>query len=310
MKYWKDALLIIAIVIASIALVYPVMMQEINKPVPKSNVWQKFAECEIDKHYLEGKYSIDYTAEVQAMAGKQIALDGFVLPLESSNKSSHFLLSIRSPSCSYCPSGAPNEIVEVFTKKPIAWSDELMTFSGTLKLAETKNETGIFFQLVDAEAGNTTPATPITQSKPAAIKHIGEYVFTQLKGKNLAEKTSVRIDNWKNQKLLVLFWKSDCPPCLQEMKLLPELAKQNANLQIALISLSNEKDTKEHLGAMPSNVNILLANDDAKEVLSAFKNNRMLALPYSVMLNVKGDVCNNHYGIISPDKIKQWRKEC
>jgi hypothetical protein len=61
---------------------------------------------------------------------------------------------------------------------------------------------------------------------------------------------------------------------------------------------------------MPSNVNILLANDDAKEILSAFKNHRTLALPYSVMLNSKGDVCNNHYGIISPDKIKQWRKEC
>lgn len=124
------------------------------------------------------------------------------------------------------------------------------------------------------------------------------------------KQEAVSIERWKGEPLLVAFWRSDCAPCLQEMKLLPEIANENSDLAIALISLHDAAHTRSHLPALPKNVHTLVANDDGKKVLASFGNDRTLALPYSVMLNKKNDVCGKHYGIVSPDKIKEWRKEC
>ncbi len=109
---------------------------------------------------------------------------------------------------------------------------------------------------------------------------------------------------------LVTFWSSDCAPCLREMGILPDIAKQNADLPIALISLKDAEHTRARLIPMPDNVRVLVAQDEGRAVLTAFGNERTLALPYSVMLNKKGGICGKYYGIISPDKIKEWRKEC
>lgn len=131
--------------------------------------------------------------------------------------------------------------------------------------------------------------------------------FAELHGD---KQEAVSIERWKGKPLLVAFWRSDCAPCLQEMKLLPEIAKDNSDLTIALISLHDVEHTRSHLPDLPDNVHTLVANDDGKKVLASFGNDRTLALPYSVILNKKGDVCGKHYGILSPDQIKEWRKEC
>lgn len=112
------------------------------------------------------------------------------------------------------------------------------------------------------------------------------------------------------QAKLIIFWSSDCAPCLREMAILPDIAKQNADLQLALISLKDAEHTRARLTPMPENVEVLVAQEDARTVLKNFGNDRTLALPYSVMLNKKSKVCGKYYGILSPDKVKQWRKTC
>jgi thiol-disulfide isomerase/thioredoxin len=112
------------------------------------------------------------------------------------------------------------------------------------------------------------------------------------------------------QARLITFWSSDCAPCLREMSILPDIAKQNSDLSMALISLKDAEHTRALLIPLPGNVQVLVAQDDGRAVLTAFGNDRTLALPYSVMLNKKGGVCGKYYGILSPDKVKEWRKEC
>lgn len=109
------------------------------------------------------------------------------------------------------------------------------------------------------------------------------------------KQETVSMEQWKGKPLMVAFWRSDCAPCLLEMKLLPEIAKDNSDLTIALISLHDVEHTRSHLPALPENVHTLVAYDDGKKVLASFGNDRTLALPYSVMLNKKGDVCGKHY---------------
>ena len=115
-------------------------------------LWRLLARCEIkmDQNF---SCSINYISEVKALNGKQVALGGFMVPLEAKERCSHFLLSRRAPSCAFCPPAEPNEIVEVFSAKPMRWQEDLVTFSGSLVLP-SGGEKGVFFQLKDARSGN------------------------------------------------------------------------------------------------------------------------------------------------------------
>lgn len=113
----------------------------------------------------------------------------------------------------------------------------------------------------------------------------------------------------KGEQTLVMFWRSDCAPCLEEMKILPDLAKKNASLTIALVSLQNAEATSANLPSLPHNVQVFIAQGDGKEVLAKFGDEK-LALPFSLMLNADGSVCKKHYGIIGTDIVKDWQKQC
>ncbi len=99
----------------------PLDERKAQDALPKANdpMWDILTKCKVHLDQKKYKYSIDYTPEVKALEGKQVTISGFVMPLESTETFSHFLLSKRTPTCFFCPPGEPNEIVEVFTKKPI-----------------------------------------------------------------------------------------------------------------------------------------------------------------------------------------------
>jgi hypothetical protein len=123
-------------------------------PKSKDAMWDTLSKCKVHFNQKTHKYSITYAPEVKAMEGKPISISGFVMPLESTEKFSHFLLSKRTPTCFFCPPGEPNEIVEVFTKKPIKWSDGIVTVTGTFKFTSNP-DLGLFFQVGDAESAKS-----------------------------------------------------------------------------------------------------------------------------------------------------------
>jgi len=162
--------------------------------------------------------------------------------------------------------------------------------------------------LKDAEPGAVeTQGVAPAPKLAAATKPAMEYHFTQLDKDGSHETT---LAPWAGKPLLAVFWRSDCAPCLKEMELLPALAKRNADLPILLISLQDEAHTKAHLPALPANVHVLVAKDDGRDTLTAFGNDKILALPYSVMLDTKGAPCGKRFGVLAAENIQQWRKQC
>lgn len=131
--------------------------------------------------------------------------------------------------------------------------------------------------------------------------------FTELSGEHLETRKMVTLADFHGQKTLLLFWRSDCPPCLHELALLPKIAKDNPTLSIVLISLQDEAHTRQHLTAMPANVHVWIAQNNGKEVLAAFGSQ---ALPFSVSLHSDGSACHTHYGILGTDTVKEWEKLC
>jgi hypothetical protein len=115
----------------------------------EDQLWKDFAQCKIkpDKDF---SFSIIYTPSAKAMNGKVITISGFMVPLDSKEKFSHFLLSRRAVTCGFCAPSRPNEIVEVFSSKPVMYEENFVTISGTLILPNDGKK-GIFFQMKNAE---------------------------------------------------------------------------------------------------------------------------------------------------------------
>jgi hypothetical protein len=115
-------------------------------PHAPSPIWMKFLTSRVSYNNHNGLYSIAISPEVSQLAGKPITINGFVLPLDASDHTSHFLLTRNTPVCMFCPPGQPNEVVEVISPHPILWTDKIVSVTGPLRLINN-GEKGMFFQV-------------------------------------------------------------------------------------------------------------------------------------------------------------------
>jgi hypothetical protein len=118
-------------------------------PQATNPLWAKLAKCTVKFNQRTGLFSIGLTSDVKGLDGQSIDVNGFMLPLDGSDETRHFLLTKRTPVCLFCPPGEPNEVIEVTSTKPVAWIDDLVTMKGRFKLVN-KGEKGVFFALTDA----------------------------------------------------------------------------------------------------------------------------------------------------------------
>lgn len=129
----------------------PLDERKAQEALPQSHdsIWDMLAKTPVHLDEKSGTYTAKIPDEIRALAGKPVTITGFMLPLESEEKFTHFLLSKRTPTCFFCPPGTPDEIVEVFADAPTAWDEGMSSYTGTFTLTENK-ELGIFFQLKGA----------------------------------------------------------------------------------------------------------------------------------------------------------------
>lgn len=115
-------------------------------PKSQSPVWAKFLHSKVGYNSKRGLYSIKVSDDVQVLAGQAITVNGWVLPLDGSDHTKHFLLTRNTPVCLFCPPGEPNEVVEVVSPRAIPWTDKIVSVTGPLSLVNN-GEKGIFFKV-------------------------------------------------------------------------------------------------------------------------------------------------------------------
>ena len=118
-------------------------------PMSKDNMWNTLGKTVVSLDEKQYTYSAKYPQAVKDLNNKELTIKGFELPLDATEKFKHFILSKRTPTCPYCPPGEPNEIVEIFTAKPVKWSENLVTVTGKFSLINNQNF-GMFFKLDNA----------------------------------------------------------------------------------------------------------------------------------------------------------------
>ena len=82
--------------------------------------WQTFSQVELVKQ--KDRYVPKFAAGIAALDQKDVKVQGFMMPLETGDKQTHFVLSATPQTCAFCMPGGPESMVEVKAKTPVKYT--------------------------------------------------------------------------------------------------------------------------------------------------------------------------------------------
>lgn len=112
---------------------------------------------------------------------------------------------------------------------------------------------------------------------------------------------------WKGQLVVVNFWATWCPPCVDEMPDLQRVHDEYAGRGVTVIGLGIDNPSAlrrfrdEHLLELP-----LYAAGAAGSELGRSLGNTAGALPFTVLVDRKGRIVQTRLGQIRPAELRRW----
>lgn len=181
-------------------------------------------------------------------------------------------------------------------KSPIAQRRHLLT-TGVAALAAMAGITGAWWQSNDA-------STATHDQDPAVADDLSDLwsqTFDTPSGGKLA------MQSLRGRPLLINFWATWCPPCVEELPLLERFYSQNkANgAQIVGLAVDKAEAVRPFLQKMPLTFPIGLAGMSGI-ALSKSWGNLVGGLPFSVMLAADGHVMQRKMGKLSESDLRLW----
>jgi hypothetical protein len=78
-----------------------------------------------------------FSEQLRKWNGKEITLEGYIIPLQQGGSQGYFVLS-RFPyqSCFFCGAAGPETVVEVYSSRKVQFTDERVHVQGILELNE------------------------------------------------------------------------------------------------------------------------------------------------------------------------------
>jgi len=111
----------------------------------------------------------------------------------------------------------------------------------------------------------------------------------------------------RGQPVLVNFWATWCPPCVEELPLLDSFFRQHAAKRWQVIGLAIDQPSavRGFLAKLPLSFPIGLAGFDGTE-LGKSLGNLTGGLPFTVVLGANGGVQQRKMGRVSPADLAAW----
>ncbi|MDB5796726.1 MAG: TlpA family protein disulfide reductase [Paucimonas sp.] len=145
------------------------------------------------------------------------------------------------------------------------------------------------------------------------VKRLAPVAATDLAGAQLLAQSlpnpkgeQVRLDQYRGRPLLVNFWATWCPPCVEEMPELNLLQKEigAAKLQIVGIGIDSPSNIVEFAAKQKIDYPLLVAGTSGTE-LSRQLGNKAGGLPYTVLLDGAGRVRKQYLGRLKMDELRR-----
>lgn len=125
--------------------------------------------------------------------------------------------------------------------------------------------------------------------------------FKDLDGRSQA------MTQWEGQLIVVNFWATWCPPCVEEMPDLQRIHDEYRRQGVAVVGLGIDSPSAlrrfrdDHKLALP-----LYAAGAAGSELGKALGNASGALPYTLLIDRKGRIVRTHLGQIRPAELRRW----
>ena len=112
--------------------------------------WVFFQDVTVKADTDKGEYVATFSPALSKMDGRDFSITGYMLSVEPTTHSPHFVLTRRSAGCPFCPPNEPTEAIEVKATMPVDYRVVPVTVSGRLKLV-ARSADGLFYRLENAK---------------------------------------------------------------------------------------------------------------------------------------------------------------
>jgi hypothetical protein len=118
---------------------------------PGTISWQLLRQVKVVEEQKGGKTTSrpEFAPRLKELDQQEVKVYGFVLPLSTTAKQKHFLISPLPTHCPFCISQGPDSMIEVVARVPVEFSQwDPIVVSGKLELV---NDSSLYYRLTNAE---------------------------------------------------------------------------------------------------------------------------------------------------------------
>lgn len=121
------------------------------------------------------------------------------------------------------------------------------------------------------------------------------------------EGRPVPLAGFRGKPLLVNFWATWCPPCVEELPLINAFyeAQRGRGWQVLGIAIDQPSAVRQWLQRSPLSFPVVLAGLQGTE-MSKSLGNQAGSLPFSVLFGPRGQVLERKLGQLHADELKNW----
>ena len=160
-----------------------------------------------------------------------------------------------------------------------------------------------------AEAQGSKPASPAAaESGKAQTTAAAGNAVEQLFSMQLTDPTGAALpmSQFRNKSLVVNFWATWCPPCVEEMPELSEMANEFAGKGIEFVGIAIDQpaNVSKFLQKLPVSYPIAIAGSAGLAMVTALCNSQG-GLPFTLVLAPDGQVRERYLGKVEMAALRQ-----